>query len=311
MATYGTAASGLPDLVKQRKRAQYGVGDRASADPGYDAVGPFDNQALASHGGDFTPPEQGGFTGGQLPGEQPPAGYPSPEIAPGGPDPYPAPGTPNAAPVAAAPTGPTPERTGPSVPEMLAAAGIYIPGVNTPGNSPSTPVGPGNINDAFNQAMLDQLTKSRNPSLSDPGLKSQADAYSVGQQRTRDQARAALAERLAANGISDSGAMDQGVAGLFQTQGENQGAFNAKLVGDELQNQRSELLNYMQLAGNRLTAQETQALQLKLADIDAELRRQAMTNQADQFGRTQGWNEDMWSYLANQYPQQQVMAGGG
>jgi hypothetical protein len=235
-------------------------------------------------------------------------------MAPGGPDPF----TPGNTPAAsAAPQGPALERSNPSVPELLAAAGISIPGVSAPGNSASTASGPGNITDAYNQAMLDQLTKSRNPSLSDPGLKAQSDAYSVGQQRARDQARASIAERFAANGIADSGAMDQGVAGLYQQQGENQGTFNANLVGNELQNQRAELLNYMQLAGSRLTAQEAQALQLKIADIDAQLRSQGLgleqqriTNQSNQYGQTQGWNEDIWNYLANQYPQTAAMAGG-
>ena len=293
MATYGTAASGLPGLVRQRKRAEYGVDEQGGADPMYGA-GEF---GPAASGNPFTPPEAGGFTGGELPGPvetattptqtppppvvqtpPPPVAPGIPEIAPGGPDPF--------APVTTAP----------------APAAPAAPGV------PGTPT---NITDAYNQAMLDQLTKSRNPSLSDPGLKAQSDAYSVGQQRARDQARASIAERFAANGIADSGAMDQGIAGLFQQQGENQGTFNANLVGNELQNQRTELLNYMQLAGSRLTAQEAQALQAKLADIDANLRQQGITNQNDQFGRTQGWNEDIWSYLANMYPQQTVMNNGG
>ena len=222
-------------------------------------------------------PGASGWQSAPNPYQRDPGAAQTPEIAPGGPDPF--------APVAQA------------TPQAPAAPGV-----------PGTPT---NITDAYNQAMLAQLTKSRNPSLSDPGLKAQSDAYSVGQQRARDQARASIAERFAANGIADSGAMDQGIAGLFQQQGENQGTFNANLVGNELQNQRTELLNYMQMAGSRLTAQEAQALQAKLADIDAQLRQQGITNQNDQFGRTQGWNEDIWSYLANMYPQQTVMNNGG
>jgi hypothetical protein len=52
MATYGRAETGLPDLVKQRKRAEYGVGDEmlpgAATDesmlPETGGIDPLENQ---------------------------------------------------------------------------------------------------------------------------------------------------------------------------------------------------------------------------------------------------------------------------
>jgi hypothetical protein len=297
MATYGRAETGLPDLVKQRKRAEYGVGDEmlpgAATDesmlPETSTVDPF------------TPYEQGGFTGGQAAG-----------VETGGIEPLQAQTAQTTA------TAATPAASGLSVWEQLRNAGVPGPwmtaGAVEPGKEATatqtaaaipnaTRIAPADTNtsptidSAFNETLLAMLNKPIGASLSDPALKGQADAYSVGQQRSRDQFRDAMAERMAANGISDSGAFDQGIQGLYQQQGENESGFNAKLVGDELTRQRDELQNYMQLAGARLTSQEAQALQLKIAELNASIASQGQTNQNNQFNRSQGFNEEQWGAL--------------
>jgi hypothetical protein len=138
--------------------------------------------------------------------------------------------------------------------------------------------------------------------LNDPALRAQSDAYAVGQQRARDQAREALAERMSTNGTADSGALDTGIRGLYQTQGENQAGFNANLVGNELTRQRDELTSYMQMSGARLSATEANQLQARIAEINAALQAQGMTNQNNQFNSNMGWNQQQWAAQQNWMP---------
>jgi hypothetical protein len=128
------------------------------------------------------------------------------------------------------------------------------------------------------------------PSLDDPALKGQSDAFALGQTRSRDAARSAMAERMAQEGGAgtDSGVFDKELAGLFQQQGEAQGGFNANLVGQELQNRRAQLIQAATLAGNQLSQDDQRALQKQLADTDAEIRRQQLSQQQSQFGQSLG-----------------------
>lgn len=162
--------------------------------------------------------------------------------------------------------------------------------------------GSGALSDAFTQTLMSHLNWPIGASLSDPALAAQSNAYGVGQQRARDQARESLAERMAAQGIGSSGAMDSGIERLYQRQGENQATFDANLVGDELNRQRQELLSYAQMAGSRLSDQERNALTARLGEIDAELRKQGINNQAAQYDSSMGWNQAIWNYLQNQAP---------
>jgi hypothetical protein len=155
----------------------------------------------------------------------------------------------------------------------------------------SVPPAAPTVNTAFKDALLAQLgVNQQAPSLNDPALKGQSDAFALAQTRSRDAARSALAERMAQEGGPgvNSGAFNQDLAGLFQQQGEAEGAFNANLVGKELQNRRDQLVQYMTMAGNQMNAEEARSLQKQLADIDAGLKQQGMSQQESQFGRTLG-----------------------
>lgn len=169
-------------------------------------------------------------------------------------------------------------------------------------NTSTSTGGGGALSDAFLSTLMSKIQATPNASLSDPALAAQSDAYAVGQQRARDQARAAMAERSAAEGTGNSGGFDTGVLQLFQQQGENQAGYNAKLVGDELTRQRQEIMTYMNMSGNRLSDTEARALTARLGEIDAELRKAGLNQQADQYNSTQAWNQNVWDYLQNLVP---------
>jgi hypothetical protein len=190
----------------------------------------------------------------------------------------------------AAPAGAIPPLAAPPAPAAPAAADPAAapapPLVQEP--APTAPPAADPLASAFKDALMKQLTNTGTPSLDDPALKAQSDAYAVGQQRSLDAARSAMAERAAADGSSgvNSGAFDSGLAGLYQQQGENQAGFNANLVGNELTQQRNQLAQYAAIAGNTLSGEDARALQERIANLDAQIKREEMAQQGGQFSQS-------------------------
>lgn len=167
-------------------------------------------------------------------------------------------------------------------------SGPLIPPSAPPG-TPSAPDQKAQVGTAFRDSLLKMLSDNqKDPSLADPALKGQMDAYSLAQTRARDRARSAMAERAAQQGGAgvDSGAFNNDLAGLFQAQGEAEGQFGAGLVGQELQNRRNQLMQAATLAGNQMSQEDSRALQRELADLDAKIRREGMAQQGGQFDRS-------------------------
>lgn len=176
--------------------------------------------------------------------------------------------SPTAAPTAV-PASSTPPPIAPAAPAAPAAPG-----------APAPP--PATIPDAFRTSLVSALNRGNaTPTLDDPTIKAQSDAYAVGQTRAREQARAAMAERMAHDGAPgvNSGAFNDGLAGLYQQQGEAVGANNAKLLGNEAQARKQELLQAAAIAGNTLNAEQSRALQQQLAELDAQIRREGIAQQ--------------------------------
>jgi hypothetical protein len=163
--------------------------------------------------------------------------------------------------------------------------------------APSAPAAPTTVNDAFKTSLLNALNKPVGVDPNDPVMKGQMDAFSLAQTRAKQRDREAMASRAGASGqISDlatGGAFDEGLSNLEQRQGEAEAGFNANLAGDELNKQRDELYRYMALAGNQLNAEEARALQEKLFNIEAQIKREGMKQQGDQFGADLGLREEL------------------
>lgn len=181
----------------------------------------------------------------------------------------------------AAPIGPVgdPRRPGnPNSPDALAPAPL-------PGVAETTTTAPA----PYKDALLKMLGDSQTPaSLGDPALKAQSDAYAVGQQRSTEQARSAMAERAAQNGGTgvNSGAFDQGLAGLFGQQGEAQGAFNAGLVGDAAKSKLAQMQSALSMMGSDINSEQGRALQKQIADTQAQIQREGLKQNESQFGRS-------------------------
>jgi len=148
------------------------------------------------------------------------------------------------------------------------------------------------VDSAFKDSLLKMLGQNQaDPTLTDPALKAQSEAFSLQQTRAKERAREALAERRGANAEAggagvNSGGFDQDLVGLEQAQGEATGAHDAGLLSNELQQRRSQLMQAAALAGNTLDNESRLAMQKQLADVDAEIRRTGMAQQGSQFDKS-------------------------
>jgi hypothetical protein len=178
---------------------------------------------------------------------------------------------------------------GPEPPAPIAPPGTAPPPTTAPpATAPAAPTDPNAA--AYQTALLKMLGDSQTPaSLGDAALKNQSDAYAVGQSRSLDQARSAMAERAAAEGSTgtSSGAFDQGLAGLYGQQGENQAGYNANLVGQANQQKLTQMQNALTMMGNDVNSAEGRALQGHIADMQAQIQRDQLTQQNSQFGQSQ------------------------
>lgn len=175
------------------------------------------------------------------------------------------------------PTSPhPPDVPGPRQPQGPQPADTAAP----PPPPPAAPTDP--LAGAYRDSLMKMLTDNQQtPSINDPALKAQADAYSLAQTRAKQRARSALAERMSAPGGAgvDSGSFENSLRGFEQAQGESEAGYNAGLVGNELQQRRQQLLSAASLAGNQLNAEDARALQKELAQLDAAIKRESIAQQ--------------------------------
>ena len=123
------------------------------------------------------------------------------------------------------------------------------------------------------QQLLDLMTRANaTPSITDPTLAPQAEAYSAAQERARRGMVGDMAERMSAKGLGSSGAADSALRGSYETMGQNVGEFNAGLLGDEQDARRADLKSALGLASNLGMTKESHKLSRDLAGLDAEVR---------------------------------------
>jgi hypothetical protein len=145
----------------------------------------------------------------------------------------------------------------------------YIPPVGNSGGGP------------FDQAVRDLVAKlmAQDPSkisINDPELANAAESNYRGLDRARQAERSAMAERAAAQGLGDSGAMDAGVESGFQNMGESQGAFQSKLVLDKMSEMKSQITQALQVGAGILSSDQNAALQRDLANLNAAMQAEGL-----------------------------------
>ncbi len=227
-----------------------------------------------------------GFVGYQAPGAAP-APAPTPQPVPGAvPDKI---AGPDLGPMTVPPGGGPAGHLGP----LASADGGPLP------VDPNTPVplsrGEAAAPDPLKTGMRDALLKmlgQGDPTMDDPVIKAQSDAFSLAQTRAKQRDREAMASRAGASGqISDlasGGAFDEGLSNLEQRQGEAEGAHDSALMASELTRRRNELMSAASLAGNQMNEEDRLAFQKEFAQIDADLRKSQLAQQGSQFEKQYG-----------------------
>ena len=127
-------------------------------------------------------------------------------------------------------------------------------------------------------------------------------AYDTQQQRGADRMRNAIAERMAASGQANSGAMDSQLLAAEQQAGEASASFAGELGVRALEQQRDELMQALQIGAGLMTEEQRLAITEKLGLINANLQQQSVTNQNNQFNQNLGWDQAQWETLQNLLP---------
>jgi hypothetical protein len=108
-----------------------------------------------------------------------------------------------------------------------------------------------------------------------------------------------MAEEASAGGWSSSGAFDTGVAGIRQARGEGEAAFLGQLAVVKMQQNREALVQGIQFAMSDGQFDKAQALQAKLAEIDAALRQAQISESGRQFDLGLGFDYTQLGVNAN------------
>lgn len=164
-------------------------------------------------------------------------------------------------------------------------------GGGLPGAQPSG--GGGGFNDQIRALLMQQLQGASQPiSANDPTIAGELQAQERGLERNRQDRRAAMAERAASQGLlaggASSGAFDTDVASGFEEKGQALSGLRAQVFQRELQSRRQQMSQMLGMALQSGDTEAARALQLQMVQMDNELRRAGLGEQArqwnDQFG---------------------------
>jgi hypothetical protein len=164
-------------------------------------------------------------------------------------------------------------------------------GFGSGGNAPP-------MDQATHDAILRLLARGEKP-VTGEDVASQYQPAAAALDRSAQLERAASAQRGAVTGTNiggGGGALEGDIASIRENTGSQQGQLMAKLLGDELQARRSDVVNAIGFA----QGEEKTALQRQLGLIDAQLRQTQLDQQNRQFYDNMGYNIGRDQYLFNQ-----------
>ena len=152
---------------------------------------------------------------------------------------------------------------------------------STPGAA-GTPAAP-SMETLFQAKLAELMGRSTTPSDTDPEIAKTLQASKAAGQRGFDRDSAALAERMAFNGMSGSGAAESGLAGLAANRASTEQQIAANVYQDAANRRIAELQNTLGLAGNMLNAKEQRAMQLQIAQLQDATSRYGIGEGGRQF----------------------------
>lgn len=186
---------------------------------------------------------------------------------------------------------------GPKAGQDLGGAGAQ-PGVSVTGSTIPVPqTSP--FQDQIRSIILSRLGALSQPyDPNSPEITQPLDAARVEVARAQQQARNALAERLYATGNLNTNELNQGVQQNIEQGGQALGTLRSNLITTQLQNRAAQLQSLLSLAVQTGDTASAQAIQVELANLNAELTRQ-------------GYGVNLAEFAANQNANATTAAAGG
>jgi hypothetical protein len=165
------------------------------------------------------------------------------------------------------------------------------------------------FDEAVRQMVLRLMRQQPTDITNDPVYQGAMSAYGQQQQRAKERNRNAIAERSAAEGTLNTGGFSDRILGAEQQQGEAEASFAGNLGIRELERQREEVMQALQIGAGLMTDEDRLALTEKLGLINAALQQQGLglqqqsiTNQNNQFNQNLGWDMSQFQWLQNMLP---------
>lgn len=145
---------------------------------------------------------------------------------------------------------------------------------------------------AMREIMMGRLKTAQEPVSADsPGIRELISARRLESQRGSERQRQVLAERMAAQNLGDSGAMDAGVERIEQNRSEADSGAVAEILGGELQSKRQEVMQLLQMAAQLGDTEAARTLQAQMSAIDAQIQQQQMADVNSRFGADLGFRK--------------------
>lgn len=143
--------------------------------------------------------------------------------------------------------------------------------------------GGSNFNSQIRQSILNRLTQVQGGvDINDPAIRSRLSAYQAASQAALNRGQSKFAERAYAEGLP-AGSQDANLQGAIQNSASDEGRYAGDLMGQQLESNKSELEQLLQLGSGLLTADEDRQIRAQIAAIDAQLQRQSLGQNNQQF----------------------------
>jgi len=144
----------------------------------------------------------------------------------------------------------------------------------TPTAAPTAATANQGTQDVVRNSWLAQATQNTAVDPNDPNIKQQVEPFAAEQERSRRQYESEAAERLSAQGLGDSGQMDNERRFGAERAGQATGMFQSQLIGQELKTKRDEIQSALTNLGDTISNDQKNALGKQLADLDATIKRE-------------------------------------
>lgn len=258
---------------------------------------------------DYQPPNLG-YVQGPAPDNSPPAGYHLVDDSKNGGAIGYMPNDP-----ATSSTGATPSPAGGSSSSQYSniQAAVTPPSMTPWNGAPAPTITRPKIQNAFSgplqEAILKLLGTNTSPDADELSKTPQNMAGRLAAQRAYERDKGQLAEEASSEGWSDSGAFDAADAGLRQRRGETEVQLLSGIADAEVARRIQQLQYGIQVAEARGQFEASQDMQAQLANLDAIMRRNQLSEQAREYDLGLGYDYTSLGVNSNQAALQEIMRG--